>query len=100
MKTAILFIIVFVFSLILNSCEENFSPKADFQEKYILYSIINIDSTIQTAVLQKSYYVEGYDPYLNTTDPYISGTDIRIRQGENIFFMRDTITTRSDTSRY
>lgn len=96
----ILLLIVFVFSLILNSCEENFSPKADYQEKYILYSIINTDSSIQTAVLQRSYNVDGYDPEQNTADPFIQGADIRIRQGDNVFFMRDTSAARTDTSTY
>lgn len=100
MKTVSLFISVVVVVLLSNSCEESFSPKTDFQEKYILYSIINADSSVQTAVLQKSYDVQGFDPYKNTTDPSIQGADIRIRQGDNVFFMRDTSTDRSDTSRY
>jgi len=100
MKTILSGITIAFFTFILNSCEENFSPKADYQEKYILYSIINTDSSIQTAVLERSYDVEGYDPYLNTTDPSIQGADIRIRQGDNVFFMRDTSTVRTDTSRY
>ena len=100
MKIVLLIISVMVVALLSNSCEENFSPKTDFQEKYILYSIINADSSVQTAVLQKSYDVQGFDPYINTTDPSIQGADIRIRQGDNVFFMRDTSTERSDTSRY
>ena len=100
MKTVFLFISVVVVALLSNSCEDSFSPKTDFHEKYILYSIIDADSSVQTAVLQKSYDVQGFDPYTNTTDPSIQGADIRIRQGDNVFFMRDTSTDRSDTSRY
>lgn len=100
MKSILLYIAIAIFAIISNSCEENFSPKADYQEKYILYSIINTDSSVQTAVLQRSYDVEGYDPNKNTTDPFIQGADIRIRQGDNVFFMHDTSTTRTDTSRY
>ncbi|MDP2364533.1 MAG: hypothetical protein Q8M94_12290 [Ignavibacteria bacterium] len=100
MKTIILIIIAAIVAIVSFSCEENFSPKSDYVEKYILYCIINTDSTIQTSVLQRSYNVEGYDPYLNTIDPSIKGADIRIRQGNNVFFMRDTSIIRSDTSRY
>lgn len=99
MKRNIIYIIISVAAL-LNSCEENFSPKADYKEKYILYCIINIDSSLQTAVLEKSYDVNGFDPYQNTSDPLIPNADIRIRQRDNVFFMRDTTTDRSDTSRY
>ncbi len=100
MKIIFLFISVVIVTILFNSCEENFSPKTDFREKYILYSIINADSSIQTAVLQRSYDVQGFDPYTNTTDPAIRGADIRIRQGDNVVFMRDTSIDRSDTSRY
>lgn len=100
MKIIQIYITFAVFALILNSCEENFSPKDDYQEKYILYSIINTDSSYQTAVLQSSYNIDGYDPYTNTVTPLIQGADIRIRQGDKVFFMRDTSTVRTDTSRY
>lgn len=87
-------------TLLFWSCEENFSPKTDFVEKYVLYSIINPDSSIQTAYLQKSYFVDGYDPYLNTEDPSIKGAEIRLRQKNNVFFLRDTSIEITDTSRY
>src|SRR3972149_1913678 len=86
MKIIQIYITFAVFALILNSCEENFSPKDDYQEKYILYSIINTDSSYQTAVLQSSYNIDGYDPYTNTVNPLIQGADIRIRKGEKDFF--------------
>ncbi len=100
MKKVILIITTAVVTVLSFSCEENFSPKSDYAEKYILYCIINTDSSVQTAVLQKSYNVEGYDPYINTIDPSVKGADIRLRQGNNVFFMRDTSIIRADTSRY
>ena len=100
MKSVILIITAALLSVLSFSCEENFSPKTEYTEKYILYCIVNTDSSVQTAVLQRSYNVEGYDPNLNTIDPSIIGADIRIRQGDNVFFMRDTSVVRSDTSRY
>lgn len=86
--------------MLISSCEENFSPKSDFNEKIILYSIINADSTRQTALLERSYNVPGFDPYVNTIDPFISDAEIRLRQGDNVIFMKDTIIDRTDTSRY
>lgn len=100
MKFTALISIFILQILLLNSCEENFSPKTEFQEKYILYSIINTDSSYQTAVLQKSYDVEGFDPNLYNSDPFIQGADIRIRQRDNVFFLKDTSSERVDTSRY
>ena len=100
MKIVSYYLILALVLFLINSCEENFSPKSDYQEKYILYSIINIDSSVQSAVLQKSYNVDGLDPYQNTNSTFIKGADIRIRQRDNVFFMRDTSTIRIDTSRY
>lgn len=100
MKTILIIITAALLAILSFSCEENFSPKTDYVEKYILYCIINTDSSIQTAVLQRSYNVDGFDPYQNTTDPSIIGADIRLRQGNNVFFMRDTSIARTDTSRY
>lgn len=100
MKSIIIIFTVTLVMFITFSCEENFSPKFNFIEKQILYCIINTDSSIQTAILQKSYSVDGFDPYLNTIDPAIKGADIRLRQGNNVFFMKDTSIARLDTSRY
>jgi hypothetical protein len=88
-------------SLIINySCEENFSPKGDFQQKYILNCIIRADTSLQTATLSKSYNVSGYDPYINTEDPFLSKALIRLWQGDSVYFMKDSSIARTDTSRY
>ena len=100
MKKILAFIGIVFLPLLLNSCEENFSPKADFVEKYILYCVMNVDSSKQTAVLLKSYNVEGFDPYMNTESSFIPGADIRIRQKDRVFFMKDTSTIRENISRY
>ena len=100
MKNILAFIGMVFLPLLVNSCEENFSPKADFVEKYILYCVMNVDSSKQTAVLLKSYDVEGFDPYINTESSFVSGADIRIRQNDRVFFMKDTSAIRENISRY
>jgi hypothetical protein len=100
MKKTLTFIGIVFLPLLINSCEESFSPKADFVEKYTLYCIMNVDSSKQTAVLLKSYDVEGFDPYTNTESSFISGADIRIRQKDRVFFMKDTSAIIENNSRY
>ena len=95
---ALLFIITSV--LINYSCEENFSPKGPFQQKYILNCVIRGDTSLQTATITKSYNVEGYDPNTNTEDPFLKDAYIRIWAGDNVYFMKDSSIARSDTSRY
>ena len=100
MKNILAFIGIVFLTLVVNSCEENFSPKADFAEKYILYCVMNVDSSKQTAVLLKSYDVDGFDPYTNTESSFVSGADIRIRQKDRVFFMKDTSAIIENVSRY
>ncbi|HMU43338.1 MAG TPA: DUF4249 family protein [Ignavibacteriaceae bacterium] len=100
MKKRLLLSLVILASLSILSCEEEFNPKIDFQEKYILYSIINPDSSFQTAVLLKTYDVPGYDPYINSADPSVKDATILLVQNDRAFFLRDTVISREDTSRY
>lgn len=88
-------------TILLGGCEENFSPKAEFQQKYALNCIIRGDTTFQTASISMSYDVPGFDPYSNHTDPFLSGATIRIWDGnDSVYFFRDSSVARSDTSRY
>lgn len=100
MRKLILKLIILLLFISVISCEDNFSPKSDFSEKYILYCILNVDSSKQTAVLIKSYDVSGFDPYVNEYSPFIAGADIKIRQKDNVYFMHDTSAMFEDVSRY
>jgi hypothetical protein len=97
-RISLIFLIIAIF--INYSCEENFSPKGDFQQKYILSCVIRGDTSLQTATISKSYNVDGYDPYANTDDPFLKDAYIRIWAGDNVYFMKDTSISRADTSRY
>lgn len=100
MKNLLVFIGILLLTFLVISCEENFSPKSYFAEKYILYCVMNVDSAKQTAALLKSYDVEGFDPYTNTESSFVSGADIRVRQKDRVFFMKDTSAIIESASRY
>jgi len=100
MKKILLLIFSVILVLINYSCEENFSPKGDFQQKYILNCVVRGDTSLQTATISRSYNVEGYDPSANTIDPFLKDAFIRIWAGDNVYFMRDSSLARTDTSRY
>ncbi|NWF50719.1 MAG: DUF4249 family protein [Ignavibacteriaceae bacterium] len=87
-------------SLLFVSCEEDFSPRSEFKERYILNCILRTDTAFQTATILRSYNVPGYDGYANTDDPFITAADFRIWQGDNVYKLRDSSIQRSDTSRY
>ncbi len=97
----VIVIIFFVTAMLINySCEENFSPKGDFQQKYILNCVIRSDTSLQTATISRSYEVGGYDPFVNTTDPFLKNAYIRIWAGDKVYFMKDSSIARTDSSRY
>ncbi len=101
MKKKYLYAAVLILTVLIFGCEENFSPKTDFQPKYALNCIIRGDTSFQTASISVSYDVSGYDPNTNHNDPFISGAQIRMWDGHsNVYFFRDSSVARADTSRY
>lgn len=95
LKTIILVFILFI------SCDDSFSPKAPYEEKYSLNCIIRGDSLIQVATVYKSYDVPNIDPLENTEDPFIDGAFIRMWRGnDEIYIFKDSSMERTETSRY
>jgi hypothetical protein len=82
------------------SCEENFSPKTDFKEDYVLFRVINGATTFQTAILMKSYNVEGFDPFSNSESPLISDAVVTIYNGDKEIVLRDSSVETAFNWRY
>ena len=99
MRTIVLNILL-ISVLFFLSCEENFSPYGQFQEKYILTCVLRGDTTLQTATLSHSYMSDGADPLNYNEEPYIVGADIRVWYEDSVYIFKDTTTARVDTSRY
>lgn len=97
-----LFLALIVISSISNlSCQETVSPAAPFTEKYVLYSLINADTTYQIVYLSRSYNVDGYNPLDNTVDPALEGASVTLSVNNNKFYtLREGESIRTDTSRY
>lgn len=100
MKNYIVIAVALIMSLIVYSCEEDFNPKTEYKERFALTCIVRGDTTLQYATLSRSYSIPGFDPYENLIDPFIGGADIRIWHKDNVYFLRDTVLVRDDTSRY
>lgn len=82
------------------SCEDDFSPFGEFNEKYILTCILRGDTTYQTATLSSSYFTGTLDPDDNKLDPAIRFADVRIWYEDSVYVLEDTSLVRIDTSRY
>lgn len=96
----ILFILIIISSFAFISCEEGFEPTTEFKEDYVMFGIINGDSTYQSVVISKSYQAENFNPYSNTVDPDIQGAAVKIQVGNKEYLLRDTSVARADQSQY
>ena len=94
-----IFAIIFLM-IISNSCEDGFEPKAEFEEEYVLFSIINADTNYQTAILSKSFNVDGFNPLENTNDPDIKNAVVKIYKNGIEHLLKDTSAIREYDSRY
>lgn len=104
MKKILIVIFAAAASLLSISCEENFNPKEEFKQKYVLWCIVNSDyryeNAPQFAVLAKTYDVDGFDPAANRVDPVLKDADVRLYADDVEYkFVQDT-TNRRDTTRY
>ena len=78
------------------SCEEGFEPTTGFRQDYVMYAIIDGDSTYQSVVITKSYQADNFDPYSNTEDPDIKNAVITITgNGKEYILTNHTIQHRN-----
>lgn len=95
------FIFTIIILTIFISCDDSFSPKAPYEERYSLNCIISGDSSFQVATAYKSYDVSNNKPFENNEDSFIDGAFIRLWRGnDELFIFRDSTMERTDKSRY
>lgn len=93
-------IIITLSLLIFYSCDEDFSPYAEYHESYAFTCILKSDSTLQFATLSHSYPPDEFNSTSGANDPSIIGADIRVWYGDSVYVFQDSSVIREDTSRY
>jgi hypothetical protein len=96
----ILLCVLIVLAALSSSCDDSINPEASSQTGYVLYCIIDTDTTFQTAYLSQTYDVSGTDPSTNTTNPSISNAEVAVICQGNKYLFTDSTVSRTDTSRY
>jgi hypothetical protein len=75
------------------SCDQEFSPKADFQEQVVIYAIASAflypNATTVSAVVMHSFDVEGLNPGGATIDPSIRGDSVRVASRGTVQTLRE-----------
>ncbi|MDP4115440.1 MAG: DUF4249 family protein [Bacteroidota bacterium] len=103
MKLLVPLFVIFI-SFFFTSCKEDFSPKIEYSEQYIVYAVFASNVEGRPASLQvvvaKTYDVDGYNPNTNTIDPLIANAEVSITIKDKVYpFVPDSI-RRMDTTRY
>lgn len=99
MRKTIILYIVFAMLYFL-ACEDELNPIGEYKEGYVLSLILRGDTTLQAAVLQSNYIVDGFDPYTHTEDLSVKGADIRVWQGDSVYVFKEAEIVRPDSARY
>lgn len=87
--------------LALYGCDESFSPKGDYQERFALFAIMRADTNLQVVTLYHSYDVKGLDPFENKEDPFISNAFVRIwKNKDDVYILKDSSIERRIEQRY
>lgn len=97
-------VFVFIFLTLLSlSCQEDFNPKTDFKEQYVLNCYVDLDydyyeTTTVYATISKLYDVSGFDPSQNKINPYVSWANICCYyRGDTYYLEQDTLKISKDT---
>jgi len=86
-------IILAVLIVFVISCEENFSPKEEFYEEYVLNCTIRGNSNFQTAAILRSFNVPGYNPEQESSNRFIEGAKVTLQYGDTTYEFKDTSMT-------
>ncbi|MCA0387464.1 MAG: hypothetical protein LCH52_03120 [Bacteroidetes bacterium] len=104
MKKILSTLSILFFTVMLTGCEESFSPRSEFKEGYVLYSITPGQEigkfVVPKVILAKVYDAPGTDPLLNTEDPEIAGARVEIKFRGDTYILKDSMVARKDSSRY
>ncbi len=85
---------------LLSGCNDNFDPRAPFQEQMVIFSVLSTDRTAQFVRVQRNYMPAEFNPLSHTANDFLSDAIVTIRESNKVFRLRDTLLTRADTSRY
>lgn len=92
---------VFLLLSLFVGCNESFDPRAPYQDRLVVYSVLSNDRNLQYVRLSTTYNPPHFNPEEITADPQVTGATIFLTQsgGPSLQF-HDTLLVRPDTSRY
>lgn len=100
MKQRALLAISCTMLLVCCGCENNFSPKGEYQKQLVVYGVLSNRSDSQYVRLYTTYNVSGFNPAEHTADTGVRGARVTMTDDSTIYTFKETAIPRDDTSRY
>lgn len=95
-------VVLFIFAFLFQACEENFSPKAEFEEQYFMYCVSTIDpvwtSTYARVYIFKTFDVDGFDPYALDKAPTVDSATVFLEHRQFEYPLLQTMKPSFDSS--
>ncbi len=84
-------VIVISSLLVMNGCNEPFSPKGPFEQRIVTYSVLNAQSNTQYVRLYLNYNPPGFDPNAATKEQLDTSALVTVSSANQNFAFHDTI---------
>lgn len=86
--------------ILLSACNQPFDPRAPLKQQMVVFSILSTDRNEQFVRVNLNYMPSGFDPSTYVDDNTVTDALVRIEGSGTTYFLRDTVLSRPDTSRY
>ena len=86
--------------MLLIACNQPFDPRAPLDKKMVVFSVLSTDRQMQFVRVQQSYMSSASDPTSFTSDNSVTDATVYLRASNGLQFLKDTLLSRTDTSRY
>ncbi len=92
--------LLFSIAVILAACDTDFSPKGQYEQRLIVYSILSNRSDSQYVRIYTTYNLSGYDQGEQSSDTQVRGADVQLSDVLGNYELTETTIPRDDKSRY
>ena len=84
----------------ISACDQSFDPRGALDQRIVVFSVISTDREMQFVRVQANYMPPEYNPLSQPTDLSLKDAVVTLQGPTRNYTFRDTMYTRTDTSRY
>ena len=99
MKSITRFLTILLLFPLLTACDNDFSPKADYEEKIVVFSVLDRTAAYQVVRLERTFDADNTDPSSMITPDPVTEATVSIATSRRNYVFRDTLFTLGDGSK-